>query len=515
MLSADLLKVRIRGNDIVPWFVTQEGDTLELAGDIIGAFKDHTGKKLGELYDILEEIEDQGFDYRLVRGLVALLERRCKLQVESVIDPSTARREAFKAAAAMYPVISEASRSVALKNAASALSVPEKDLEASMFADLEDEQVIGTFMPPRAEDLLSEYNLSLAQTLLFKASGLKFRASGNHKAVLRAVKRLGLMYTAENSSGRLDITVDGPLSALKSTDRYGTSLAKLLPHIVSSPDWSLEASIVRKDFSGNPRVYNFKMDKKAHSALFGGFASTDSEVTFDSEPEEKFYESFKNAGTGWDISREPEPLVAGKYLFIPDFLLEKDGTKIYLEIAGFWTADYLKRKVAKLNEIRDKNLIVLASAKMSCDAFKYFSGSVIFFDKKIPLKDVTDRLKEWDEKKAAEGISKLSESGLQVKGDVVTIGRLAEENGVPLDSIKRYAEKRGVPGYSLAGDELIADSVIKALGSVMPDHMPYSEAAARIRSKGIESVDSVLKLLGYIVKWSGLDPDSATVYKAH
>ena len=335
-----------------------------------------------------------------------------------------------------------------------------------MFADLENEQILSKFSPPEAKSLLCEYNLSLAQTLLFQASGLKFRASGGHQETLRAVKRLGLMYAAEEADGRLDITVDGPMSALKSTERYGTSLAKLLPFIVSSPGWSMDASIVRKDYSGNPRVYSFAMDEKTYASLFGKFAEIDHTTTFDSEPEEKFYESFQNAGTGWAISREPEPLITGKYLFIPDFLLEKDGTKVYLEIAGFWTADYLKKKVAKLNEVKDKNLIVLASAKMSCDAFKFFSGSVIFFDKKIPLKDVTDRLSVWDEKKAAEGILKLNESGLQVEGDVVEHRACRPEKGVKPESISRYVEKHGLAGYSLAGDELVSDSVIAALRSV-------------------------------------------------
>lgn len=515
MLTADLLRTKVRGNQITPWFVTPENDTLELADDIIGAFKDHTGKKLGELKDILEEIEDQGFDYRLVRGLVALLERRCRLTVESPVDPAEARKAVFKAGAALYPVTTTEARSAAIKKAAEELNESEKAVEGSMFADLENEQFIRQFSPPAAVDLLCEYNLSLAQTLLFKASELTFRASGKHQDSLRAVKRLGLMYSAAEAEGRLDISVDGPMSALKSTERYGTSLAKLLPYIVSSPGWSVEASIVRKDFSGNPRVYSFSMDEKTHAALFGKFSGSDGEINFDSEPEEKFYESFKNAGTGWTISREPEPLITGRYLFIPDFLLEKDGVKVYLEIAGFWTADYLKKKVAKLNEVKDKNLIVLASARMSCDAFKYFSGSVIFFDKKIPLKDVTDRLKVWDEKKAAEGMLKLNESGLKVSGDVVTIERLAGEKGVPADSVKRYVEKHSIPGYTLAGDELIADGVIKGLGASMPEKMQYSDALAMIRSKGVNSVDTVLKILGYTVKWSGLDPENATVYRIH
>ncbi len=82
-----------------PLFITPEGDHLELARDLIGIFGDHTGKKLGELNDILEEMEEQGFDYRLVRGLVSLLERRCDLRVDSAVEPAAARRAVFAAAA--------------------------------------------------------------------------------------------------------------------------------------------------------------------------------------------------------------------------------------------------------------------------------------------------------------------------------------------------------------------------------------------------------------------------------
>ena len=239
MLSADLLKTRVRGDNISPAFIEPDDDSLALAEDIIRAFSDHTGSKLGELKDILEEMEEQGFDYRLVRGLVALLERRCALTVDSAIDPVLVRRAVFTIASRMYPVLSERSRSEAVREAASGLNISPEAVEASMFADLESELIISDFRPPSATVLLHEYNLSLAQTMLFKAVDMRFKALAKHKDVLRTVKRLGLMYSASDDGGRLDIVIDGPLSAIKSTERYGTSLAKLLPFIVFSPGWSM------------------------------------------------------------------------------------------------------------------------------------------------------------------------------------------------------------------------------------------------------------------------------------
>lgn len=510
MLSADLLKTRVRGDRITPAFIEPDDDSLALAEDLIRTFSDHTGRKLGELKDILEEMEDQGFDYRLVRGLVALLERRCALTVESAATPEAVRREVFSISG--YPALTEESRSRAIALAAGNLGISPDVVEASMFADLESELIISGFSPPPPAVLLAEYNLSLAQTMLFKATEMRFRASTKHKDVLRAVKRLGLMYSASHEGGRLDITVDGPVSAIKATERYGTSLAKLLPFIVASPGWGIEASIVRKDFNGNPRVYRFGMDEGTQGHLFGNAAGTYDTIEFDSEPEERFYDSFMNAGTGWQIIREPEPLIAGRYLYIPDFLLEKDGTKVYVEIAGFWTAEYLKRKVAKLGELKDTGLMVLASTKMACDAFKSVTDNVILFDRKIPLKEVLDRLKAWDEEKVALGASKLKEAGLRLEGDVVRIEDVASKAGVNVDAVRRYVEVNKVPGYEMAGDELLSNNMLGALKKSISGSMRYSEASAVIRSKGVMAVDPVLKLLGYTVKWSGLDPDNAVIY---
>jgi predicted nuclease of restriction endonuclease-like RecB superfamily len=75
-----------------------------------------------------------------------------------------------------------------------------------------------------------------------------------------------------------------------------------------------------KDFAGNPHLYQFRLSQKKHGQLFS--ERPEETVEFDSALEESFYGSFAGLNTGWAISREPEPLIAGKWLYIPDFLLE-------------------------------------------------------------------------------------------------------------------------------------------------------------------------------------------------
>ena len=53
------------------------------------------GRTYGELIEELEGIEE--INYRLIRGLAQILERRCEIDTDSVIDPIAARRMVFEA----------------------------------------------------------------------------------------------------------------------------------------------------------------------------------------------------------------------------------------------------------------------------------------------------------------------------------------------------------------------------------------------------------------------------------
>ena len=92
---------------------------------------------------------------------------------------------------------------------------------------------------------------------------------------------------------------------------------------------------------------------------------------YDSSVEQSFAEAFTSLATshaadGWQLEREPEPLLlpsrgaAFQAIFIPDFALTRDGHRIYLEILGFWTPSYRERKLQKLQQLRGRRDILLA-----------------------------------------------------------------------------------------------------------------------------------------------------------
>ncbi|MCD6037773.1 MAG: bax1, partial [Nitrososphaeraceae archaeon] len=405
MLPLQLLRTRIteKGTNIVPRFCTADDSVLQLAAKIIKEFEESWKNKEKKLFltERIALLESEYNDYKLARGFYTLLERRCiftkikEIKTESkgiannvyvnndnLHDPVNIRKELFEESSKRGFALTEFGRREIIDTVASRINVPSNDIIDVMWSDLEENLVLEWFDGISPEQLLAWYNLSLMQTLLFNCTKLEFSVSGgsNWKHILRDIKRLGLMYNLQyialedekqsihkdeidydnrdikfiNTSNTdtknnpiIICSLDGPLSIFKLTDRYGTSIAKILPSIISSDTWSLKAWIVRKTMSLGKKIYEFKMsnndapllsrepyynkenDKERKGTLHTTKESSQL-IYFDSGVEEKFSTRFEQSATGWKLIREPDPLILsnGKAL-IPDFAFEKYGTRIY------------------------------------------------------------------------------------------------------------------------------------------------------------------------------------------
>jgi predicted nuclease of restriction endonuclease-like RecB superfamily len=201
-------------------------------------------------------------------------------------------------------VATEEVKKTVLSKAASTVNISLQQLEGSLWSDLNEELLVKDFMPMAAEDLLKQYNMSLTQTLLFKATAMEFEAGGNYKQIFRRIKYLGLMYTVQKEDESFKIIVDGPIALFKLTDRYGTSLAKLLPTIVEAGEWKLKASIVAGE-RHSPRILQLELDSGDVGNVIASLSLEPKQTgIFDSSVEERFARSFEALGTGWRLRRE-------------------------------------------------------------------------------------------------------------------------------------------------------------------------------------------------------------------
>ena len=515
MLPSNLLITRSRAGKIRPVYVPVDRSHVTLASELIEAFREHVGRRKGELLEALERYEGLGYDYRLIRGLSTLLERRCSFEAESQIDSAEARRTVF-AEANRYPlVVTEETKRSVLSKAASTLNATVQQLEASLWSDLDEELMMKEFISIAAEDLLRLYNMSLTQTLLFKATMMEFQAGGNYKQIFRRIKFLGLMYAIEKEGEVFRVTVDGSMALFKLTERYGTSLAKLLPTIVGAGEWRLKASIVHGE-RHSPRILQLELDSGDIGDAIASL-SVESEQTnvFDSAVEEKFARSFEAFGTGWRLRREPEPLVAGRHVMIPDFSFEKDGMKAYLEVVGFWTEDYLAKKMQKLKQVQARNMIIAVDKTLSCSRFKDLGMEVIFYERDVPVKPIVEYLGRMEEESIARQVEALSNAELSLQAHVVPLEGLTEQLQTSKEALRRRLQAAPLKGYRLIGDYLVSepklDDIDRRLSQLGEARL--STVTELMQDIGIGAPNQVLDVLGYDIKWHGLDQDKAIVFK--
>lgn len=508
MLPSELLVVKVYGNRIFPRFARLSKENIELASEMIEVFRSGIGRKRDEILDIVGEFE-QGLNYRFIRGLRVLLERRSTFEARSKLNPVEVRRLVFEEASRVGGVIVDrCARRKILEAVASKLSASVEEVEEALWADQEGEQVMSAFSDIEPDELLKRYNLSLAQTMLFNATGMNVYVEGPFKNVLREVKYRGLMYFAEKMGGGVSLTIDGPASLLKLTEKYGTSMAKLLPSIISLDRWSLRANIVRRDVDGKPRVYEFLLTYR-DKYLFS--VKEREREEFDSSVEEDFYMSFQSLGTDWKIRREPEALVAGSSVFVPDFSLEKGNVKVYVEIVGFWTENYVKRKLEKLGELKEK-VILLVNEELACSSFQKYPD-VIYYKRRVPLKDLLEMLGRREAEAGGKALRVLELKEYKPRGDVVYLDEVAAEYGLSVDAVKENLE---VEGYRLLGDVLISEALLREIEAELDrvDGGTRSEAEEVLRRHGIKDFDPVLEFLGFKTVWRGVDPRKARIVRS-
>lgn len=516
MLPNSLLITRRRREKISPVYAQLSQENIEIAKLLVQTYEEYAGRRKCELDEAVEVFEELGHDYRYVRGLSTLLDRRCRLESRLTIDPVKVRRHVFEISHKRGIPTTLEERQIILLQTASRLETTVEELEESFYGDLEGELILKDFEHVNPKTLLRQYNLSLTQTLLFSATEIEFTAQGNWQNIFRQIKWLGLIYTISRSDNEYQVKVDGPISLFKLNRRYGTSLAKLLPTIIQSPGWSIQAKILPR--KGKGQLLNLALNSQDHAKYLEA-VETQKEV-YDSSVEQDFAKRFKSLTTGWIITREPEPIPVGKQVLIPDFSFRKQSMNIFMEIVGFWTPEYLREKVKKLELLGDVEMIVAADRNLACKELDRVGRklNVFYYRRRIPLRPVLVFLKAKEERLVEEQVARLSSMDLTPRKPVVELRDLAEELGVEEAAIKEVLNEREIPGYMRLGDILIHQSKLETIHERLEKRLTQGELSFEEASKIIEDEDGkkptlILDALRYKIEWHGIDPQSAKIHR--
>jgi len=510
LLKKEHLEVKKRKPNIAPRYRSID-ENVPTAERLIEIYEE--GKSREHIKEEVSGLETHD-DFKFVRALSSLLERRSKFESSAPVDPSRLRKEAFERGF----VTGQEEREKVMDQIGQKYGLEAEEVDANLWADREKNEILVSTVDVTPEELVKRYNLSLTQTLLFDALELDIGVTDNFREIFSMIKFLGLMYSVRDESrdgdGEVDgrkINVTGPAALFKKTRRYGNAMAKLLPSVMKAADWELEAQ-VETEVGGERRIYQFELD----SSEEGLFPEMHAEGSYDSEIERSFAGRMSSIAEGWKVSREPTFLEAGDSVMIPDFGFERRGEELYLEIVGFWTPEYLREKLRKVKKLdAEKELIFAVDEDLDCTKEDFGEEKEVFFyDGDVSVHPVLRRLREKEEKLIEEDLQRLYEGqidlGLERDGASVTdLEDLSSACRVETEALEKYLEDE-YPGCISTG-RYVPPAVLDELEERIESLEARKLSAVNEVLEEYGVAQNILEQIGYSVTYTTLKQDELKI----
>jgi hypothetical protein len=194
-----------------------------------------------------------------------------------------------------------------------------------------------------------------------------------------------------------------------------------------------------------------------------------------------------------------------------------------MEVVGFWTAEYLRRKIEKLKKI-NVEMIIAVDENLACEKLtkleKSKTLSIIFYRNKIALPPILRYLEEAFRQIKEKQISFIQNLPVKFVEPFVQYDDFAARIGVSTESARTVLMDNPPEGYTVLPNGLMKKDKLKKIKMMIEEHMdkdstPLRKAAKIIEKEGIDDASNVLKALGYQIIWHGINPETAIVAKPH
>lgn len=305
-----------------------------------------------------------------------LLDKLSRVPLAVALPPREARQVLFSLAARRSfcrtsSALGEA-RAAVINEAATEVQISPLALEAALFADLESERrvlEIPSALTPAA--LAEQANLAIALSLLARARSVSITLPGHahsHSqpepepvALVRYARRSGLLCQVE-PLGALGVRlhISGPFALFRQTRVYARALTLLAERVLGSEAFEISAEC--------------RLAARGDAVTVGIHAGDPIARTRDLVPTETAVErhlarDFRRLAPNWELLRDPSPLTLGPELVFADFELwqsEAPERHWWVEVVGFWTEEYLLRKLARLRAAGFERFILCVDSQRGC-----------------------------------------------------------------------------------------------------------------------------------------------------
>lgn len=401
MLTRDLVRASVRKDEIRPSLIDPDKPAMVEATAELAALFDaavEEGWRRGDLDDAIAGWIGDRRDVKLLRGLAKIALDATTFQVDSPLPPRELRDRVFRRARAMGPLALEPgplARPTAedvLDAVASDLGCEREAVREALYADLREQERVVRHMIPEPGWIGHRYNLALLQALLLLATDLHVTlpdpSAPRLRQLARAAKFHRLMVGVERHDDALTLTLDGPAALFSQSTRYGLELASFL-HTLIAQDcrWTARATVLWTR-ANQRKTLTFSSED-------GLTTDRPDTGTWRTREQEAFEERFAARASDWTLDPIPTAIPLGdRQVLVPDFtLVGPDGRRAHLEIVGYWTAEDLAARFARLERYGPGSVVVAVSRKRRASKNKdipTFSGPVIPFAEVVPVAEVLE-----------------------------------------------------------------------------------------------------------------------------
>lgn len=397
MLTSDLVRFRKKAGRVTPRYLNAAAKDrlLPIAAELLATYERAVGDTLGELDDAAAAVPHEARDRLVLQGLKKLCDDRLVIESPGGLDPVATRADVFARAAKAHRggQSSRFDRATVLAESAAALGTTTEEIERALFADLRAAQVVAGFEKLSPAELLAEYDLSLAQAALLRASRVVVTVEAADapevRAMFRAARFHGLLFEVARRDRGYEVALDGPFSLFDSVQKYGLKLALFLPSVLALPRFSLVAEL----------RLGAKKERAEMVLTHADAVAQPGRTVASPRPEiDQLVTAFRALGSSWDVASSTELLaLPGQAVIVPDLLFSsrETGEVVYFELMGFWSRDAVWKRIEQIERGLDGRMIVAVSKKLrvSREALDDATGSsLLVFKSSVSAKEILARL---------------------------------------------------------------------------------------------------------------------------
>ncbi|MBN1960176.1 MAG: DUF790 family protein [Deltaproteobacteria bacterium] len=318
-----------------------------------------------------------------------------RTKIQAAINPQKMRAALFAKATEYrraFKADTDQWQSQVMLEVAQQFGISSNAASESLFADLPAERLLtAPDIIPSPNEIELRCNLMLVQWLLARSMGVTIALEGNARAVVRHAKWRGLICTLHHTATpmRPVLHISGPLSLFRQTIVYGRHLGELVPILSYCNRFFLQAQLLLGEGPANLKL-------QTGDPIFPAKPPR----LYDSKIEAKLARDLARIAPEWEVIREPEAITAGNTLIFPDFGIRnrQKPTQLFLiEIMGFWTPQYVEKKLAGLRKAELHNFILCIDSERNCSDDDLPKGAAILrFRRRVDAKElmaIIDKMK--------------------------------------------------------------------------------------------------------------------------